>query len=78
MLANAILVSNRVFVALRKAGRPGRSLSAYVVNYADDLVICCRPGHGSAALATMRQLMARDVTCAVCRIRLSRLQGMKH
>ena len=34
-------------------------LDAHVVNYADDLVICCRPGNGPAALATMRQLMTR-------------------
>src|SRR4051812_32468746 len=34
-------------------------LDAYVVNYADDLVICCRPGNGSAALTVMRQLMTR-------------------
>jgi RNA-directed DNA polymerase len=36
-----------------------RRLDAHVVNYADDFVICCRPGNGEAALATMRQLMAR-------------------
>jgi RNA-directed DNA polymerase len=34
-------------------------LDAHVVNYADDLVICCRPGNGAAALATMRRLMAK-------------------
>src|SRR3954465_9639516 len=36
-----------------------RRLDAHVVNYADDLVICCRPGNGEAALATMRELMTR-------------------
>ena len=36
-----------------------RRLDAHVVNYADDLVICCRPGNGPEALSTMRRLMER-------------------
>lgn len=36
-----------------------RRLDAHVVNYADDLVICCQPGNGAAALETMRSLMTR-------------------
>jgi group II intron reverse transcriptase/maturase len=36
-----------------------RRLDACVVNYADDLVICCRPGNGAVALALMRRLMAK-------------------
>lgn len=36
-----------------------RRLDGHVVNYADDLVICCRPGNGAEALATMRRLMER-------------------
>lgn len=32
---------------------------AHVVNYADDLVICCRPGNGAVALAQMRRLMEK-------------------
>src|ERR1700761_2865669 len=38
---------------------PSRRLDAHVVNYADDLVICCPSGNGAAALAIMRQLMER-------------------
>jgi len=33
-------------------------LGAYIVNYADDLVICCR-GSAEAALATMRDMMTK-------------------
>jgi len=33
-------------------------LKAFVVNYADDLVICCR-GNAAEALAAMRQMMSR-------------------
>ena len=36
-----------------------RRLNAYVVNYADDYVICCGPGKGEAAMAEMHRLMAR-------------------
>lgn len=34
-------------------------LDAHVVNYADDLVICCRPGNAAAALARVSALMTR-------------------
>ncbi len=34
-------------------------LDAYVVNYADDFVICCRPGNAEAALAKTEALMTR-------------------
>ena len=34
-------------------------LDAHVVNYADDFVICCRPGNAEAAMATMAALMTR-------------------
>src|ERR1700737_5419049 len=35
-----------------------RRLRAYVVNYADDLVICCR-GSAEESLATMRRIMGK-------------------
>jgi RNA-directed DNA polymerase len=34
-------------------------LDAHVVNYADDFVICCRPGNAEAAQARMQALMTR-------------------
>jgi RNA-directed DNA polymerase len=34
-------------------------LDAHVVNYADDFVICCRPGNAEAAMTRMTALMAR-------------------
>ena len=34
-------------------------LDAHVVNYADDFVICCRPGNAPAAMARMATLMTR-------------------
>ena len=46
-------------------------LDAHVVNYADDFVICCRPGNAEAALARMQALMARlglEVNTAKTRI----------
>ncbi len=57
LLAN--LYFRRFLLAWERSGHR-KQLDAYVVNYADDLVICCRrPGNGSTALATMRQLMTR-------------------
>ena len=52
------LYFRRFLLAWKQHGHRQR-LDAHVVNYADDLVICCRPGNGEAALATMRQLMMR-------------------
>lgn len=49
----------RRFILAWQAHGHQRRLDAHIVNYADDLVICCRAGSGAAALTTMRQLMER-------------------
>src|ERR1039457_3536590 len=54
LLAN--LYFRRFLLAWYEHGHSAR-LDAHVVNYADDLVICCPPGNGAAALATMRRLL---------------------
>jgi RNA-directed DNA polymerase len=56
LLAN--LYCRRFLLAWYGHGHADR-LDAHVVNYADDLVICCRPGNGAEALARMRRLMER-------------------
>jgi RNA-directed DNA polymerase len=56
LLAN--LYFRRFVLAWQLHGHRDR-LDAHIVNYADDMVICCRPGNGTAALAAMRQLMSR-------------------
>jgi group II intron reverse transcriptase/maturase len=56
LLAN--LYFRRFLLAWYDHGHADR-LDAHVVNYADDLVICCRPGNGVAALAVMRRLMGK-------------------
>src|SRR3712207_5735390 len=46
-------------------------LDAHVVNYADDFVICCRPGNAEAALTRTQALMARlglEVNAAKTRV----------
>jgi RNA-directed DNA polymerase len=55
------LLSNlymRRFVLGWKQLGHGQRLKASIVNYADDLVICCR-GRGESALATMRDMMSK-------------------
>ena len=50
-----------------------RRLEAYIVNYADDLVICCR-SQAEEALATMRNMMSKlkltvnDTKTRVCKL----------
>jgi len=49
----------RRFVLAWKQFGHERRFQARVVNYADDLVICCRPGNGPAAMAVFRDLITR-------------------
>jgi len=51
-------------------------LDAQIVNYADDLVICCRPGNGQEAMKWMRHIMSRlGLTVNEEKTRLARLPG---
>jgi group II intron reverse transcriptase/maturase len=56
LLAN--LYFRRFVLAWRKSTE-ARATGGAIVNYADDLVICCRPGTGEIAMTKMRQLMTR-------------------
>ena len=51
------LYMRRFVLGWKKLGH-GKRLSATIVNYADDLVICCRGG-GEQALTAMREVMRR-------------------
>jgi RNA-directed DNA polymerase len=71
LLAN--LYFRRFLLAWERFGHRAQ-LDAHVVNYADDLVICCRPGNGVTALATTRELMTRlGLTVNETKTRLARL-----
>jgi RNA-directed DNA polymerase len=48
----------RFLLAWQKHGHQDQ-LDAHVVNYADDFVICCRPGNAPAAMERMSALMTR-------------------
>lgn len=52
------LYLRRFVLAWKQSGHEQR-LQARVVNSADDLVVCCRPGSGPAAMAAFRTLIAR-------------------
>lgn len=54
LLANLYM---RRFVLGWKVQGHQQRLDAYVVNYADDFVICCQPGRGNAAMTVTRQMM---------------------
>ena len=56
MLAN--LYFRRFLLAWRNHGHQDQ-LNAHVVNYADDFVICCRPGNAAMAKTRMTALMTR-------------------
>lgn len=54
LLANLYM---RRFVLGWKMSGHARRLSAHIVNYADDFVICCQPGKAEEAMAVMRRMM---------------------
>jgi RNA-directed DNA polymerase len=56
MLANCYF--RRFLLAWQQHGHQDQ-LQAHVVNYADDFVICCRPGNAQIALTRMKALMTR-------------------
>ena len=56
LLAN---LSMRRFVLGWKQGGHEQRLEARIVNYADDFVICCKPGRADAARAQMQSMMER-------------------
>jgi len=56
LLAN--LYMRRFVLGWRALGHQDR-LGARIVNYADDFVICCRPGKAGDALAAMREMMGK-------------------
>jgi len=56
LLANCYF--RRFLLAWQQHGHQ-EQLDAYVVNYADDFVICCQPGNAQAAMTRMEALMTR-------------------
>jgi RNA-directed DNA polymerase len=56
LLAN--LYMRRFVLGWKRLGHEQR-LDAHIVNYADDFVICCRPGGADEALAALREMMAK-------------------
>jgi len=63
----------RFLLAWQQHGHQSQ-LDAHVVNYADDLVICCRPGNAATAMKRMETLMTRlGLTVNVDKTRTARL-----
>jgi len=56
LLANLYM---RRFVLGWKVNGHERRLDAHIVNYADDFVICCRPGKAEEAMTVMRRMMGQ-------------------
>jgi RNA-directed DNA polymerase len=55
--ATPLMYMRRFVLGWKTLGHEKR-LTAYIVNYADDLVICCR-GKAEEALDTMRNMMTK-------------------
>jgi RNA-directed DNA polymerase len=73
LLANLYM---RRFVLGWKVLGHERRLDAHIVNYADDFVICCKPGVAVAAMAAMRSMMDRlRLTVNERKTRVSALPG---
>src|SRR5271165_6017069 len=71
LLANCYF--RRFLLAWQKHGHQ-EQLDAYIVNYADDSVICCRPGNAETAMAKMQRLMTRlGLEVNTARTRIARL-----
>jgi len=56
LLANVYM--RRFVLGWKRLGHE-RRLDAHIVNYADDFVICCRPGRAEQAMAAMRGMMEK-------------------
>ena len=56
LLANVYM---RRFVLGWKTGGHDTRLGAHIVNYADDFVICCKPGRADKAMTQMRAMMGK-------------------
>ena len=70
------LYMRRFVLGWKKLGHEKR-LRAYIVNYADDFVICCR-GRAEEVLATMRSMMTKlKLTVNEAKTRVSKLPGEK-
>lgn len=71
LLANCYF--RRFLLAWQQHGHQSQ-LDAHVVNYADDFVICCRPGNAETAMKKMEALMTRlGLTVNIAKTRTARL-----